>query len=188
MQTEVERELIKQCKAGGPQFYEPIVRAYESAGLRLALGMMGNADDARDALQNAFVKAWHSLPRFDLKRPFGPWFFQILRNQCRDMLRSRQARFSRETLDERLDSRPAGDEADPEAIRRRAAAREVLWQALERVGTEHREVLVLKELQGFRYSEIAEILDIPDGTVASRLYHARAALKAALEEMNAEYP
>ena len=188
MQAEVERELIKQCKAGGPQFYEPIVRAYEGAGLRLALGMMGNAEDARDALQEAFVKAWHSLGRFDLKRPFGPWFFQILRNQCRDKLRSRQARFRIETLDERLESRPADEQADPEVRRRRAAAKETLWKGLERIGSEHREILVLKELQGFRYAEIAEILEIPDGTVASRLYHARRALKAALEEMDAEYP
>ncbi len=188
MHAEVERELIRQCKGGGPQYYQPIVRAYEGAGLRLALGMMGNTEDARDALQEAFVKAWHALPKFDLKRPFGPWFFQILRNQCRDMLRSRQARFRVETLDERMDAHAAGEDVDPEARRRRKAAREVLWQGLERIGPEHREILVLKELEGFRYAEIASILSIPDGTVASRLYHARRALKAALDEMGAEYP
>ena len=89
---------------------------------------------------------------------------------------------------ERLDARPAGEEVNPEVLRRRSSAREVLWQGLEKIGTEHREILVLKELEGFRYSEIAEILEIPDGTVASRLYHARRALKEALEEMHAEYP
>jgi RNA polymerase sigma-70 factor (ECF subfamily) len=183
LQPEVERELIAKCQAGGPRFYEPIVRAYEGPGMRLALGMMGNADDARDALQEAFVKAWQSLARFDPRRPFGPWFFQILRNQCRDMLRSRQARFKVETLDERLEARPAGAKTSPERLREKQAAKELLWQALEKVGPEHREILVLKELQGFRYQEIASILDIPDGTVASRLYHARRALKEALDGM-----
>jgi RNA polymerase sigma-70 factor (ECF subfamily) len=185
---EVERELIKKCKAGDSRFYEPLVRAYEQPGLRLALGMLGNLEDAKDALQNAFIKTFEALTRFDLKRPFGPWFFQILRNQCRDMLRSRQARFKVEALDERLELRPASAEGGPERTRQRSAAREMLWQALEHIGEEHREILVLKELQGFRYTEIAQILDIPEGTVASRLYHARRALKDALVEMGAEYP
>ncbi len=187
MQPDLERELIRKCKAGDARFYEPLVRAYEPSGLRLATGMLGNLDDARDALQDAFVKAYEALNRFDLRRPFGPWFFQILRNHCRDMLRSRQARFKLEALDERLEMRPADAEDGPERRRQRAAARDLLWRALERVGDEHREILVLKELQGLRYTEIAQILDIPEGTVASRLFHARRALRAALEGMGAEF-
>lgn len=188
MQPELERELIRKCKAGDARFYEPLVRAYEPAGLRLAVAMMGNREDARDALQDAFVKTYQSLHRFDLRRPFGPWFYQILRNQCRDMLRSRQARFKMEALDERLELRPSDPEKSPERVRQRSAARETLWKALQKVGEDHREVLVLKELQGFRYNEIAEILDVPEGTVASRLFHARKALKDALEEMGVTYP
>jgi RNA polymerase sigma-70 factor (ECF subfamily) len=150
--------------------------------------MMGNNEDAQDALQEAFIKTFDTLHRFDLRRPFGPWFFQILRNQCRDMLRSRKAKFKVEALDEKLEQRPADAERGPERVRQRSAARELLWQALEHIGTEHREILVLKELQGFRYHEIAQILEIPEGTVASRLYHARHALREALLGMNAEYP
>ena len=188
MQPELERELIRKCKAGDARFYEPLVRAYEPSGLRLAVAMMGNVEDARDALQNAFVKAYDALDRFDLRRPFAPWFFQILRNQCRDMLRSRQARFQREALDERLELRPADPDSGPERHRERAAAKELIWRALEQIGEEHREVLVLKELQGFRYGEIAEILDIPEGTVASRLFHARKALHEVLVGMGVTYP
>jgi len=187
LQPDIERELIRKCKAGDSRFYEPLVRAYEPSGLRLAVAMLGNLEDARDALQEAFVKTFESLHRFDLRRPFGPWFFQILRNHCRDMLRSRQARFKLEVLDEKLELRPADAGASPERQRQRSAARELLWRALERIGEEHREVLVLKELQGFRYNEIAKILDIPEGTVASRLFHARRALKEALEEMGASF-
>jgi RNA polymerase sigma-70 factor (ECF subfamily) len=188
VQPDLERELIRKCKAGHQRFYEPLVRAYEPAGLRLAVAMTGNMEDARDALQDAFVKAYDALDRFELGRPFGPWFYQILRNQCRDLLRSRQARFQKEALDERLELRPADPERSPERQRQRSAAQELLWKALEQVGEEHREVLVLKELQGFRYSEIAEILEIPEGTVASRLFHARKALHDALVEMGATYP
>ncbi len=188
MGPDVERELIRKCKAGEARFYEPLVRAYEQPGLRLAMGMLGNPEDARDALQNAFVKAYEAIARFDLKRSFGPWFFQILRNQCRDQLRSRKARFRLEALDERLELRPADPETGPERRRERARARELLWEALEHIGDEHREILVLKELQGFRYGEIATVLEIPEGTVASRLYHARRALKEALKEMGATYP
>jgi RNA polymerase sigma-70 factor (ECF subfamily) len=104
------------------------------------------------------------------------------------MLRSRQARFKLEVLDERLELRPEDTERGPERTRQRSAAKEILWRALEQVGEEHREILVLKELQGFRYNEIAQILDIPEGTVASRLFHARRALKDALESMGAEFP
>ena len=188
LQPELERELIRKVKTGDARFYEPLVRAYEPSGLRLAVAMMGNTEDAQDALQEAFVKTFRSLHRFDLRRPFGPWFFQVLRNQCRDMLRSRQARFKVETLDERLEARPTSSEQGPERAHQRGRARETLWKGLEQIGDEHREILVLKELEGFRYSEISQILEIPEGTVASRLYHARHALKEALVSQSVAYP
>ena len=176
MLPDLERELLRKCQAGDARFFEPIVRAYERPGMRVALGMIGNQDDAMDTLQDAFVKTWRSLARFDLKRPFGPWFFQILRNQCRDALRSRRVRFRLEVLDERLEARPSDPERSPERIQERKAAKEQLWKALERLSEDHREVLVLKEIEGFRYGEIAQILNVPEGTVASRLFHARRAL------------
>jgi len=188
VQPEVERELIKKCKSGGARFYEPLVRAYEGPALRLAMGMLGNPDDARDAMQEAFVKAYNSLSRFDISRLFGPWFFQILRNQRRDMLRSRQSRGKVETRDERLEFHPADVAKGPEKTYQRKAARTLVWEALSEISEEHREIIVLKELEGFRYAEIARILDIPEGTVASRLYHARNALKEVLIEMDVDYP
>ena len=188
MRPEAEKELVRECKSGKTRSFAPLVQAYEGPGMRVALGMMGNAEDARDALQQAFVKAWKSMDRFDSARRFGPWFFQILRNQCRDALRTRAARFKMEVLDERMDQLPAGSESGPERKRMRKAAQELLWKGLGSIAEDHREILVLKEIEGFRYSEIAEVLNIPDGTVASRLYHARRALKQALESMSAAYP
>ncbi|UCC25057.1 MAG: RNA polymerase sigma factor [Gemmatimonadales bacterium] len=188
MRSEVEVELIRKCRSGDARFFEPLVRAYEGPGLRVATGMLGDVDDARDALQEAFVKVFRNLSKFDTRRAFGPWFFQILRNQCRDMIRSRNSRAGRETRDERLEFRAENAELGPERARERSAAKTLLWRGLERVGEDHREILVLKELQGFKYPEIAEILGIPEGTVASRLYHARRALKDALEELGMRYP
>ena len=188
MQPEVEREVVRLSKSGNPRSYEPLVRAYEGPGLRLAVGMLGSTDEARDALQDAFIKAWQSLHRFDITRPFGPWFFQILRNQCRDVIRSRQSRERHEVRDEQIDVRTAGASSDPRRLHERSEASLILWKSLNTLGDEHREILVLKELQGFRYSEIANILEIPEGTVASRLYHARNALREALVATDSEYP
>ena len=87
-----------------------------------------------------------------------------------------------------IDVRPAGASSDPTRLHERSEASLILWKSLNSLADEHREILVLKELQGFRYSEIADILEIPEGTVASRLYHARDALREALLATNAAYP
>lgn len=184
---ELETELIRKVREGGREFFEPLVRAYEGEAQRVALAIMGDGDAAHDAVQEAFIKAYRAMDRFELGRSFRPWFLQILRNQCRDMLRRRKAGFDTERMTaimaERLPS-----SSDPERLRHRAEARELLWAGLGRLSVDHREVLVLKEIQGLNYAEIAEALAIPEGTVASRLYHARRALKDALEEMGVDYP
>lgn len=181
----LETELIRRCRAGQHRYYEPLVRAYEPEARRVALGILGDVDAAADAVQEAFIKAYNALDRFDLGRTFRPWFLQILRNQCRDTLRSRNSGFAQRVPDG-LDRVAAED--DPERDRRRTEARELLWRGLGAISTEHREVLVLKEIDGVGYREIAEATGIPEGTVASRLHHARLALKRALEEMGATYP
>ncbi len=188
MRPDLERELLRKCQAGDARFFEPIVRAYERPGMRIALGMTGNRDDAGDALQDAFVKTWKALGSFKLERPFGPWFFQILRNQCRDALRSRQARFRLEALDEWVEMRPSDPEQGPERVQERKAAKELLWKGLAQLNEDHREILVLKEIEGFRYGEIARILNIPEGTVASRLFHARRALADVLRGAGVTHP
>ena len=184
---ELETELIRKIQDGGREFFEPLVRAYEPEAHRVALAIMGDGDAANDAVQEAFIKAYRAMDSFELGRSFRPWFLQILRNQCRDMHRRRKAGFETQPMTpimaERLPS-----SSDPERQRHRTEARDMLWAGLARISLDHREVLVLKEIQGLDYAEIAETVGIPEGTVASRLYHARRALKAALEEMGVEYP
>lgn len=186
MQPDLERELIRKCKAGNTRFYEPVVKAYEPSGMSLAFALLGNIDDAQDALQEAFIKAYRSLNQFDLDQSFSPWFFQILRNQCRDILRGRKADSRMERLDERFELRSTDTEGEPETILQRNIAADTLWRGLEQISEEHREIIVLKEIQGFPYSEIASILNIPEGTVASRLYQARHALRDVLLDIGTE--
>ena len=182
-----ETELIRKCQAGQQQFYEPLVRAYEPEARRVAVGILGDRDSASDAVQEAFIKAYGALDRFELGRSFRPWFLQILRNHCRDVLRRRKAGFETTRIGEVMAERlPSG--SSPERDRRRSEAREILWRGLGVISTDHREVLVLKELEGLNYAEIGEAVGIPEGTVASRLFHARRALKDALQEMGVEYP
>jgi RNA polymerase sigma factor (sigma-70 family) len=183
----IEAELIRKCQAGQAKFYEPLVRAYEREARRMALGILRDPDAAGDAVQEAFVKAYHALGRFDVEREFRPWFFRILRNQCRDLLRRGKAGPGLERITPLLAERVAGEE-DAGREQARNEARDVLWQGLGRIPVEHREVLVLKELEGLGYAEIAEALGVPEGTVGSRLYHARRALRSALEAMGVKYP
>ena len=183
----METQLIRKVQDGRQQFFEPLVRAYEAEATRIAVAIVGDGDGARDAVQEAFIKAYRAIDRFDLGRPFRPWFLQILRNECRDALRRRKAGFESRRMTEVMAERLPSD-ADAAATQRRAEAREILWKGLGAISVEHREVLVLKEIEGLSYGEIADAVDVPEGTVASRLYHARRALKDALEEMGVEYP
>lgn len=179
MDTKHEWELIRRCRAGQASAFEALVRKHEAPALALAGGLLGDADDAADAVQDAFVRAYRTLDRLAEGSAFGPWFRTILRNLCLDRLRSprrrRRERWSPETLDRRAWTEPAA----PQALERRELTAAV-HAALAELSPEHRQVLVLREMEGFSYAEIAETLGISAGTVASRLYHARARMKQAL--------
>lgn len=188
IESRVETELLRKCRDGAPRFYEPVVRAYEGRALSAATAILGDAEAARDAVQDAFLRAYRSLDGFDLSRPFGPWFFGILRNRCRDLVRSRQARRERRrrAAAETVASGAVRGDAREDAARR--DLRRTVRRALDRVSPDNREILVLKDMAGFTYREISEILELPQGTVASRLYRAREALRPVLEEMGVESP
>lgn len=186
LESQVEKELLRKCRDGAPRFYEPLVRVYEERALSAATAILGDAEAARDAVQDAFVRAYRSLDGFDLSRPFGPWFFGILRNRCRDLARSSRARRERRrraTVETVASGTVRGD-AREDAARR--DLQRIVRRALDRVSPENREILVLKDMAGFTYREISEMLEIPEGTVASRLYRAREALRGVLEEMGVE--
>ena len=148
-------------------------------GYVAAFRWLGNRDESRDACQEAAARALASRERYDPSRPFYPWFYRILRNLCMD-------RLGRRTLDSRASNElgRAAERAAPSAEgqliageRQRAVAR-----AIEKLAPEQREVIELRHFQDLSYEEMAELLDCPPGTVMSRLYRARRALRELLRE------
>jgi RNA polymerase sigma-70 factor, ECF subfamily len=181
MSTESEWTLIRQCRRGRPDAFEPLVLRYQGEALAIAEALLLDPDDAADAVQDAFVRAYRGLARLSEGSPFGPWFRAILRNRCLDRLRSVEHR-RRDSLVEDVVTKHAWVEpVGTEQIEREHLAG-LVHRALRTLSAAHREVLVLKEMEGLAYAEIAQALGVPEGTVASRVYHARAALRRALQD------
>ncbi|HUF50208.1 MAG TPA: sigma-70 family RNA polymerase sigma factor [Longimicrobiales bacterium] len=173
---ETEWALIAACRAGSRRAFEPLVRRHERRALSVAEALLGDADEAADAVQDAFVKAYRTLGRLGQDSEFGPWFHAILRNHCLDLLRAAPRR-TRVSL-ERSELRTYGADAAGSAAIEQEQLAAAVWRALGRLTPEHRQILVLKEIEGMSYADIALAAGIPAGTVASRLHHARAALRA----------
>ncbi len=141
----------------------------------LATQILGNADDAADAVQDAFASVLGAPERYDAKKgPLKPWFMRVVRNRCLDMIRRRRkAGVPPDTLP--ADAPDAAELLDTE---QRGNA---LKAALATLATERREIIVLRDYMDMSYADIAEVLDIAPGTVMSRLHRARLALKEALD-------
>lgn len=180
-----EAFLMTRASLGDSTAFGELVRRNMRRAYRAALGLVGSPDDALDLSQDAFARALKHAAKMDPKRPFYPWYYQILRRLCFNFLRDRKNRQrlldeSGGWLAEDLSGGRVGD--DPEARLRREDARRIVRRALAALPDAQREVLVLREFEGLKYQEIAELLEIPAGTVMSRLYTARRSLADALEE------
>ncbi len=170
---------IERFLAGDHGGLEALVGRYWGRAYGVALGLTGNGDDAMDATQKAFLRVWKALPGFRSGEPFFPWLYRIVRNcalnQRRDEKRHR-AEVPLEWVD-RDDGRPSAlDAAERAEMGRR------LWDEVRRLPLEQREVVMLFYFQGLKYREIAEAMEIPIGTVMSRLHAARLRLRSLLAE------
>ena len=174
----ISRETLVAWKSGDKGAFEKIVRATMERAYAVALGFVGNADDAQDLSQGAFIAVHRARKRFDVDRPFFPWFYRVLRNRCLNYLKRRARR--REISLDVLEERVGRGSADEELLRRERV--EMVWRALFTLSPEHREILVLRNFQELSYSEISGVLGLPEGTVMSRLYYARLALLEALRK------
>jgi RNA polymerase sigma-70 factor, ECF subfamily len=174
--TSEEWDLIALCLSGRTAAFEPLVRRHEGPARLIAEGMLGDPDDAADVVQDAFVKAYRALRQLKTGSAFGPWFRTIVRNQCRDHLRSspagRRVSWEADAL-----GREGASESDGSGAIERSEISRAVHAALAKLSPEQREVLVLKEMEGLSYAAIAEETGVPAGTVASRIHHARAALR-----------
>ncbi len=176
-----EREVIREWKRGNKRAYEALVRRYMSDAYLVAYGYVGNAEDARDLSQEAFVKVYQARARFDEERPFYPWFYRVLRNHCLNFLRRGKVEYS---IDDENSHREIAS-PQPTALEdiEGEERRRIVREAVARLSDDHREIIVLKNFKDHSYKEIAEILGIPIGTVMSRLFYARQALRALVEEI-----
>ena len=165
--------VVARCLAGEHNAYEAIVSRYQKGLFNVALRMLGNYEDARDATQTAFIKAYEHLDSFNPEQRFFNWLFRILKNECLNSLRGRRAA---EPVSVGL---AATNRADPVEERERHQA---VQSALLTLSVEYREVVVLRHFTDLSYDEIAATLGIPAKTVKSRLYTARQQLGDRLVE------
>lgn len=170
--------LIRECRSGDVLAFGRLYEAYRAPAYFVALQWVGVKEDALDVCSAAFGKAFSGIGRFDPGREFRPWLFTIVRNLCIDLLRRRGQRPQR-SLGEGEDF-PDPTDPGPLAAAEASDTRQRIAVALDALEAGHREIIMLKDFHDLSYKEIAEVLDIPLGTVMSRLNAARKKLRAAL--------
>jgi RNA polymerase sigma-70 factor (ECF subfamily) len=172
-----EAFLLGRARQGDLAAFETVVRRYQRRVYGVALRIVRAHDVADDVAQEAFVRAWRSLDRFELGRPFGPWVCRIAANLAVNHVRSPRAR--EEGLPEGYAETRSSDPGPLGAVLD-AEARQVLDEAMQGLSREQRAVFVLRTVEEMSYEEIAGALGISQGTVMSRLFRARERLAKAL--------
>ena len=185
-------ELVKACRAGREDAFAELVERHQDRAFSLAYRLTGNRDDAAEAVQEAFLKAFRGLDGFRGEAVFYTWFFRIVVNVVRSRQRFRAVRPTEYSLDGAgggdcgsdargpAVSQVAGREAEPSAEAERLERKALLERALAKMDVEQRMMIVLRDIDGRDYAEIAGLLECPRGTVKSRLHRARLALRTIL--------
>ena len=179
--------LIERSRAGDVAAFEPLVEKYRQRVWRLAYNLLRDREEAWDVAQEAFIRAYQALPSFRGQSAFYTWLYRIVMNVAADRARARGARgraFGTERVPEedweRVLPDQRGADESPDAVAARGEQRQKIMRALDALPEHHRRIVVLSDLEGLSYREIAETLEIPMGTVMSRLHNARKRLRDAL--------
>ena len=175
--------LIAECLAGRTAAFGELARRYQDRLYNTVYRLVGNAEDARDVVQDAFLQAYRSLGRFKGDSQFFTWLYRIAVNAAISLKRKQRLAIS--LRGSRID--PGGaepldtsEESRPERALERAEQERRVQDALNRLSPEHRAVLVLKDMEGEKYETMAEVLKVPIGTIRSRLHRARLELREIL--------
>jgi len=177
-----ERERIARARRGDQDAFRAIVRRYQREVFNLALRILRNREDAEDATQEVFVRIYGALHQYDPRHPFRSWLLRITHNLCIDQIRRK--RISTVSIDRPVAQKdgevgweiPDPDAADPLEEVMHRERREWIEEAIGALGPTLRTAITLRHFHGLRYEEIAEVLDVPLGTVKVRIFRARAAL------------
>jgi RNA polymerase sigma-70 factor (ECF subfamily) len=180
-----EPNLLRQALAGDAAAREDLARRCGEVAFRFALQLLGDREQARDVAQDAVMRFFATLGRIDPDRPVAPWLLRIVRNRVIDLRRREHSRGvamhstsgPAVEVDEPRDGSPG-----PAERSERRELRRLVWTCLARLEPSHREILVLRDYQDLSYRDIAEVLDVPIGTVMSRLHTARRKLREAVLE------
>lgn len=177
-----EKHILARARRGELPAFEELVRRYEKRVYAVALRSSGSPEDAADITQEVFLRAWRSIESFRGDSGFSTWLFRITMNLCVDHARHKHAQPQTQPIvtDDETE-RPLPDPAPTpeEHLDNRELGRE-LSAALEEISEEHRRIVLLRDVSGMSYTEIAEVLEISEGTVKSRLSRARIALRKVL--------
>lgn len=176
MQREEEQKIIEKVKNGDTDAFEKLVKAYEKQVYSLSYRMLSNAQDAQDAAQEAFVKAYVNLSSFRGDSKFSVWLFRLANNCCIDMLRRRKETVSLSAVSDDgenivLDIPDSSPGPEDKLISREAAS--AIAEGIKLLPEDYRSCIVLREIGGQSYAEIAETLSLDIGTVKSRIFRAR---------------
>ena len=178
-----DAQLIDQALAGHTEAFGQLVLKYQDRLFNTVFHVVGHAEDARDIVQEAFVQAFLKLDSFRQHSAFYTWLYRIAFNTAMTSRRKRRPTLAADRGTENGNMEPADDEDDPaESLERKERCRQVR-HAIGQLPEEYRAVVVLREIDGCCYETIAEVLDLPVGTVRSRLHRARLQLRDQLKEM-----
>jgi len=175
-----EKRAIKLCLAHrDPRGFEHLYKTYRRNAYFHALALMGNPEDAVDACQESFTRAYRAMPGLKHLEAFYPWFYTILRNCCLNMLSRRNTAMKHGPGRSRSPDTDGVEPSRPDGILMRKEEQARVWQTLRALKPAFREILLMKYMEGASYNDISDRLNIPKGTVMSRLFHARKAFKEA---------
>ncbi len=184
-------EYVRACQQGEVDAFEILVERHQKKMLNIAYRMLGNYDDACDVTQEAFVAAYKAIKKFKAEAKFSTWLYRIVINYAKNRLKQKKSKRGHESIiNEAEDGKAdcasglhsaAHEQPDTQMIQKEREAK--VQMCIEKLDSEFKEVLVLRDIQGFSYEEICTILKIPEGTVKSRLSRARGALKDCLAKV-----
>jgi RNA polymerase sigma-70 factor (ECF subfamily) len=183
---------VRRCRQGDQGAFRSLVERYQKKAFAQAFGMVKDRDEAMDVAQEAFVKVYRYLDHFKGDSSFYTWLYRIVANLCVDRIRRKSSSQSpdNEEFDEKVQQEDLATAgilstklgSNPQKAALRAELAQKIDEALEKIPERHREILLLRELEGMSYEDLARVLKIPKGTVMSRLFHARAKMQQLLGE------
>jgi RNA polymerase sigma-70 factor (ECF subfamily) len=186
----VQTKVIEDCKGGDEKAFAEIVHSYQKKVFNIAYRMLGNKEEAKDLAQEVFISVFESIKNLREEVKFEPWLTQITLNHCRNRWKylKRRKYFHSDSLDDPGEAedgdmpKQVRDPSDsPETLVEKKMIQQWVQRGLLQLNEEQRELIVLRDLQGFSYEEIGKLFSLPEGTVKSKLHRARMDLKDILE-------